>query len=220
MKFEIGDKVKIRRDLKNNVAYNKILFVKEMKKYKGKIAKIVKKEANFYKIDIDNEHWNWADDMFETAWQFSKEDLRDGDIITLRSDAEFIKIGETIQNEYVTISLEDFTENLEDSMMPRNNKEIIKVKRPIEYKTIFERKEILDETEKKYLSNIIKPFRDRVNTIEKMANSCQCKKGYIRITIKRDSSIVLPYFELETMYKGMEQGKEYTLKELGLDDED
>ena len=102
---------------------------------------------------------------------------------------------------------------------------IIKIDRPVEYETVYERaeeekKEILNETEKKYLQNIIKPFRDRVNAIEEMADFNQYEKEYIRITIKRDSSIVLPYFESKTMYKGMKQGKDYTLKELGLEDED
>lgn len=219
MKFEVGDKVRVRRDLKNNVAYNEIFFVEGMKRYEGKTAKIVKKRANFYKIDIDNEHWNWTDDMFEMEWKFSKEDLRDGDIITLRSDAEFIKIGETIQNEYVTISLEDFTENLGNPMNPRNNRDIIKVERPIKYKTIFEKEEILDGVEKEYLKTVIKPFKNKVKSICKF-EGFRRDTEYLTIYFEDDYNIGFPDFEIGTMYKGMKRDKKYTLKELGLDYED
>lgn len=76
-------------------------------------------------------------------------------------------------------------------------------------------KEILDLKEKEYLSNIIKPFRNKVEYIRK---SCHDNKYYIKIYIKNDSTIVLPDFEKNTMYKCMETDKEYSLKELGLYD--
>lgn len=76
-------------------------------------------------------------------------------------------------------------------------------------------KEILDEEEKEYLSAIIRPFRDRVNYIAKKG----VRKEYIQIVLKKDNEcFFLPYFEKDTMYKGMEADKKYTLKELGLDE--
>lgn len=36
--------------------------------------------------------------------------------------------------------------------------------------------------------------------------------------ILNDSLIILPFFKKNTMYKGMKANKEYTLKELGLDE--
>ena len=85
----------------------------------------------------------------------------------------------------------------------------------------IEESSILDEEEKEYLSNVIKPFRDRVIIIEKSRFDDSC---FISITVKskRESSgtktecINLPFFKEDTMYKGMENNKEYTLKELGL----
>lgn len=72
--------------------------------------------------------------------------------------------------------------------------------------------EILNDTEKEYLKAVIKPFRDRVEYIKK----CGCYVGeYIEIVVN-DETIDFPYFEKNTMYEGMEQHKEYTLKELGL----
>ena len=41
-------------------------------------------------------------------------------------------------------------------------------------------------------------------------------KEYIVIGIKNDTCTVLPNFTKNSMYEGMEAGKHYTLKELGL----
>lgn len=76
-------------------------------------------------------------------------------------------------------------------------------------------KEILDETEKEYLNNVIKPFREKVTSIQKDGNRL---REYIKICIKHDANIGLPNFETDTMYKGMKKNKEYTLTELGLED--
>lgn len=76
-------------------------------------------------------------------------------------------------------------------------------------------KEILDETEKEYLNNVIKPFREKVTSIQKDGNRL---REYIKICIKNDANIGLPDFETDTMYKGMKIYKEYTLTELGLED--
>ena len=74
-------------------------------------------------------------------------------------------------------------------------------------------KEILDEEEKEYLSNVIKPFRHKVEYIVKETSSYN---EYIKITIKNDDCLSFPYFKRGTMYKGMEIEKKYTLEELGL----
>lgn len=90
---------------------------------------------------------------------------------------------------------------------------LAEVKRPIQYETIYKREEpILDDKEKKYLSSVIRPFRDRVQYIVKRGSSA---KEYIVIEIKNEN-IYLPYFKKDTMYKNMELDKEYTLEELGL----
>ena len=73
---------------------------------------------------------------------------------------------------------------------------------------------ILDEVERKYLSGVIRPFRDRVNYIMKMNDT---DGDYIRIYLKNNEFFSLPYFEKDTMYKGMELNKEYySLEKLGL----
>lgn len=73
-------------------------------------------------------------------------------------------------------------------------------------------KEILDETEKEYLKEVIRPFKDKIKFIfKKEYKGCY----YIKILLNNDE-MSLPNFEKETMYKGMEVDKKYTLKELGL----
>lgn len=78
---------------------------------------------------------------------------------------------------------------------------------------------ILDDAERKYLSAVIKPFRDRVEFISKVVMAYQ--GGYtdcyicIRFT---DSSkdMSFPVFCENDMYKGMKLYDKYTLEELGL----
>ena len=88
-----------------------------------------------------------------------------------------------------------------------------------QYEIIKLPKPILDEKEKEYLSNIIKPFRNRVIYIEK------CYLGdneYIEICLKHFmgndncETLVLPEFEKGTMYKGMKTRKRYALEDLCL----
>lgn len=90
--------------------------------------------------------------------------------------------------------------------------QILKVERPT-YTAVYEVKEILDKQEKKYLSAVIRPFRDKVKSIVKY---CSYNGYYIEINFKNEVSISFPYFKENTMYKGMEDYKEYTLEELGL----
>ena len=71
---------------------------------------------------------------------------------------------------------------------------------------------ILNEAEKRYLSAVIKPFRDKVKYICKYYNANE----WISIAIKKSVNIEFPHFVKGTMYKGMKGGKKYTLEELGL----
>ena len=84
------------------------------------------------------------------------------------------------------------------------------------YEVIKLPKNILAEEERKYLSRVIKPFREKILHISKLNG----KNGeYICIDIRYDweeDSILLPKFATGTLYKGMEIGKEYSVKDLGL----
>ena len=83
------------------------------------------------------------------------------------------------------------------------------------------KEEVLDEKEKKYLSAVIKPFRDRITYIAKVEEDIH---WFYWIMIRVDIGFLNDYYdfclppfeETSDMYKNMEVGKEYTLKELGL----
>ena len=74
--------------------------------------------------------------------------------------------------------------------------------------------EILDYAEKKYLSEVIEPFREETKDITKMKDFVRYK-DFIRIQVG-DEYVFLPRFERDTMYKGMEYDKTYKPEELGL----
>lgn len=73
--------------------------------------------------------------------------------------------------------------------------------------------ELLDKVEKKYLSDVIRPFRKEVTAIKKI--EAPAGREYISILLK-DDGMCLPCFKKDTMYKGMETEKRYTPEELGL----
>ena len=80
---------------------------------------------------------------------------------------------------------------------------------------------ILDEEERKYLSAVIKPFRDRLVYIKKvrdLTNSFEYITIRIASVVYRDSwsDIDFPYFKANSMYKNMKLNKNYTLAELEL----
>lgn len=79
----------------------------------------------------------------------------------------------------------------------------------------IQEKEILDDTEKRYLKAVIRPFKNRVINIVK--ENCCDGNCYISISLNNAEEILLPNFKKGTMYNGMEEDKRYTLKELGLD---
>ena len=88
------------------------------------------------------------------------------------------------------------------------------------YQIAKEVNSVLDEAEKRYLSNIIKPFRNTVISIAKYYEE-SIDNNFIEIEVKQNycnenQYVSLPYFKKGTMYKGMEEYKKYTLEELGL----
>ena len=92
----------------------------------------------------------------------------------------------------------------------------------LDQKVEIEVPDILDEKEKEYLGNVIKPFRDRVTKIAKF-ETIRGDAFYICIFVRPsvhmvlgDDTLRLPLFAKDTMYKNMQFDVEYTLEELGL----
>lgn len=75
--------------------------------------------------------------------------------------------------------------------------------------------EILDEIEKKYLENLLRPFKNEPVTIKKLQDGRDLE--YLLIEIGwYDNELTFPSFGKDTMYKGMEVGYEYDIEELKL----
>lgn len=81
------------------------------------------------------------------------------------------------------------------------------------------KKPILDEVEKRYLSNVIKPFRNQIESIVKYSYGKYEAINMVNFKIDENMSFIVtnfPYFKKGTMYKGMEVNKEYSLEDLGI----
>lgn len=82
-------------------------------------------------------------------------------------------------------------------------------------------KPILNDSEKDYLENVLRPFKDRIVYIEKL-KSRDPSYEYIGFKIVYEDHrcptnwCYLPYFREGTMYKNIELDKYYNLDELGL----
>lgn len=80
-------------------------------------------------------------------------------------------------------------------------------------------KPILDNIEKRYLENVLRPFKSRVISISK-SEDFDYEYIWIRVELPihnhGNTTCKLPYFDKGTMYKGMEHGEQYSLEELGL----
>ena len=86
------------------------------------------------------------------------------------------------------------------------------IKLVVEYNT-----EILDEIEKRYLENVLRPFKNRDVVITKNSTYDNGRKEYLHIGMDNyNTEILLPNFKANTMYKGMELDIDYTLQELKL----
>lgn len=63
MRYKVGDKVKVRKDLKVGKVYGLCVFTEEMKNFCGKVVNIT--DVNRMDYCIDSSDCYWTDDMFE-----------------------------------------------------------------------------------------------------------------------------------------------------------
>ena len=70
----------------------------------------------------------------------------------------------------------------------------------------------LTKEEKDYLSEVVKPFRDKIEYIKRLTSDSW---DSIQMITDKGVTAVL-FFETDTRYKNMEPDREYTLQELGL----
>lgn len=154
MKYKVGDKVRVRSDLKNVDSY-KIYGVgtnKEMERMAGKIVTIDSVGSDCYKVKECN--YVWTDKMFEGyAGKITKEELFNmpiGTKIITDKGKEFVFNEESFTNEDALI----YDYNIDDSLNLIDGSyygaKIVKVLEP-EYKTVWKevpKKMTLEEIEK------------------------------------------------------------------------
>lgn len=205
MKFKVGDKVKvIAKRHGHEFDIGEIVRIEEVSDIDYKCSSLKK-----------NEFWWMGEDEF-VEWKFTKSDLKDGDIVTQRNGLKKMVFENKLYGSNHFVSLTYYTEDLKDANGDEEY-DIIKIERPGKYNTIFERKEeILNETEKRYLASVIKPFKNKIETIEKTIKIGDSSLCYLIMLLKNNDMANLPNFKKNSMYKGMEVNKKYSLKELGL----
>ena len=193
MKFKVGDKVKfVKKIIFHNVEPGgifRIIFISKNDSDVPYLAEELQKVEYTYK-DL------------EKASIGTKVTFQNGEVL-VKDDKDIFENSGYVRN---ILELDNFKSRILGK--------IIKIEEP-EYLTVYESKsEILDEVEKRYLRNVIRPFRDKVKAISLITagGKSDC---YINIELE-DETIYLPDFEINTMYKGMKLEKEYTLEELGL----
>ena len=198
MKFKVGDKVKVVKKEQGQKNAKIGMY--------GEILSGSTDNWQVYIKEINNLYW-FGDKELELA-QFTKSDLKDNHIVIFEDG--YKRLWGSITNK----------DNYKEDLTHKGLKEL-NINEVWEFdKLVWKREEqILDEVEKKYLSDVIRPFRDRVDGIKKEKHIYGEKiKIYYDIKLNEINYMSLPYFEKGTMYKNMEIYKKYTVKELGLED--
>ena len=214
MKFKVGDRV-------NDEVFGAGTVVETNTGNEGRsiLVKFDKKDSRLHSAISSlkgpyEEHSCWFYNEYtqkelELIKEYSYEDLKKSPIgtkIIFESGKVLVKTRESRFENYMDYTHIEYLKNLENN----SHGKIIKIEEP-EYKTVYEAKpEILDEVEKRYLRGVIRPFEVRFIKKVDLTNA-----EYIYIELKSDH-ISLPNFSTNTMYKGMEIDKKYTLEELGL----
>ena len=211
MKFKIGDKVKLNKNIKDFRYGRAGLSYEEIGTIKG-----VKKDT--YTVGFpSHSSWDGTEEELELA-EYTYEDLKKSPIgtkITFEAGAVLVKDEENYFENVNRCREIANLYNLKDSYSDLGK--IIKIEEP-EYKKVYEYKpEILDEAEKRYLRNVVRPFKDKVKYVKKFVFF----DGDTKISIRVEENnkiwyIGFPPFKKDRMYKGMIDDKEYTLEELGL----
>ncbi len=130
--------------------------------------------------------------------------LKKGDIVDYSINISNLNCTTVIYNEQTINHFQKFF-----------NCKITKIQRPRELEIIYAvPKPILNKKEKRYLENVLTPFRNEVQAVSKHSFGYNYDE-YISIGLINDV-IALPIFKKNTMYRGMELDKKYSVKELGL----
>ena len=143
MSFKVGDKVKVKENLRVGKFYDGVYFSTEMDKFKGKVVEIMNIYDNYYGIKVDDWNFYFSDEMLEPI-KFKKSDLRDGNKITLRNGKVGVYTGdETYIDGLCNCHINN---DLTNNGSRGSELDIVKVERPRTYKTVYEREKVREMT--------------------------------------------------------------------------
>lgn len=158
-----------------------------------------------------------------------KSELKNGCVVELRNGKQYIKINEALINienvGWLDLDVYDdekltYENSVKGAEYKRPEFDIVKVDNSNHLITNWtwerEGKSILTDKEKAYLKAVIEPVKDRVKYIRKR----RITYDFIYIGLDKMDGfdcMFLYEFTPNSEFKGMELGKEYTLKELDLE---
>lgn len=152
MKYKIGDKVRIKKELKEGNEFGGCVN-NEMVKYAGKIVTITDSWKDLYgreKYEIkEDKCWAWTKDMFEDSIKLTKEELLKmpiGTIIKTNSEKHniFAKVGENDFCNDDVDHIEDRDINNDLSLSVYFANEIVEIQKPT-YTTIYKKEAQIKE---------------------------------------------------------------------------
>ena len=88
-KFKVGDKVRIRKDLKLHGKYGQEVFTQKLEQYRGVETVVVSMEDGFYELDCNYSFW--CEEMLEPIISL-KEQLKEFAIVKFRNRSRAILI--------------------------------------------------------------------------------------------------------------------------------
>lgn len=193
MNFKVGDKVK---GLSNKYGFTNTDM------YLGEVEKVGDHSIEI--LVLEHKDSNEIGNVYTAYFPEGKFEIVDNLTIS-QLQSEIDKLSNKVQEEYSNVISNRDKVNYLKKQLKQLKEENKKEKN----------KPILDDEEKEYLNAVIRPFKNRISNIVK--RNFDREKSYIVIHINSES-FYFPYFKKGTMYEGMEADKQYTLKELGLDE--
>ena len=117
-KFKVGDKVKIREDLKCTKYKSNdgtgLVAIDYMVKHRGEIHTIVGDSGYLGNWRLDGLNCSWSDDMLE-AYEFTKADLKDGMVVEFRNNPRcpyMMVVGDELRGPNGWCDLADYNDDL------------------------------------------------------------------------------------------------------------
>lgn len=167
MKYKVGDKVKVRSDLKAYEIYGSNMLTKSMEKFAGKTVTISGVGINSYAIE-EMEVAYWTDEMLEPVEEMSVEELLKiiGNICEVHNECKKCPLLEVRGEEYCMIGIgknADKTLKIAKQWKADHEKkpietEFIYIVRIIEDKQCVHEEEISGESEDEAQERVLKEY--------------------------------------------------------------